>query len=481
MVAPPRCAGEGCLVIASSAARPHRTCPTASARLAPSVVSVVSVVSFLSLLSLLSFLSFLSLMLALALLAAPATLAASSPQRLAVFETAGPGLPPAVIREPLDAAVRRHLLLTLPAERFTTLMGGPRAPDCTGRCAILRAAEYGAELALAVLLTADPDGQHRLELTVYEAPSGRVRVMRVAITRYLTVLVDLAGRAAADLATALATEGPVHAAPLVDAAADSLAKQAELARWRDLAGPNSLGMAMILVEPGRPFREPPPDQRYVQARPLPAPDAPFLLAATEVTQAQWEAIMGDNPSAFTGSQRPVEQVNWLEAVLFCNALSEREGLTPVYTLGEGSATWNRDADGYRLPTDAEWEYACRAGSLTMFAAGGRIRDLERTAWFAANARGRTRDVATRRPNAWGFHDMHGNVWEWIWDLYASLPDLSPHNLEQHGIGPDRTIRGGSWYTGPIACRTTNFCRIDPIFRSSDLGFRVARSLISGLP
>jgi formylglycine-generating enzyme len=411
-------------------------------------------------------------------LASVADLAAQ--QRLAVFETAGPGAPPAEVRAAFDAAIRRPLLLELPPERFTTLMGGPRAPGCTGRCAVLRAAEYGADLALAVLLTPTEAGQ-RLDLTIYTAPAGAVLAARRAESRHLSVLVDLAGQAAADLATALRRAGPIHAPVFRDAAGDSLADRGRLAELRRLAGTSSLGITMLLVEPGRPFQEPPPDQRYIQARSMPAPAEPYLLAATEVTQAQWEAVMGENPSAFRGPRRPVEQVSWLDAVRFCNALSEREGLTPVYTLLPGSATWDPRADGYRLPTDAEWEYACRAGSLTMFAAGGRVRDLERTAWFGGNARGRTRDVATRQANAWGFFDLHGNVWEWVWDLYANLPDLSPTNVESPGLGPDRTIRGGSWYTGPAACRTTNFCRIDPVFRSNDLGFRVARSAVASLP
>ena len=111
----------------------------------------------------------------------------------------------------------------------------------------------------------------------------------------------------------------------------------------------------------------------------------------------------------------------------------------------------------------------------MFSSGGRSADLERVAWYDRNSGGRTRDVGGRRPNGWGFHDMHGNVWEWIWDPYASLPDLSPDNVESPGIGPDRTIRGGSWYTDAKACRTTNFCRIDPGFANKDLGLRLART------
>ena len=156
------------------------------------------------------------------------------------------------------------------------------------------------------------------------------------------------------------------AAPLRDARADSLAEEAARSALAAAAGPNGVGMTMILVEPGLPFRDPPKDQRYIQARPLPAPGAPYLLAATEVTQGQWEAILGGCRGHFDGLRRPVESVTWLEAVMFCNALSEHEGLMPAYEIGDGTAVWDHAADGYRLPTDAEWEYACRAGTTTRF-------------------------------------------------------------------------------------------------------------------
>jgi formylglycine-generating enzyme required for sulfatase activity len=402
-------------------------------------------------------------------------LTASADQRIAVFETAGPGRPSAELTGRIDAAVRRGLLLTLPPEGFSTLMAGRAAPGCTGRCAVDRAAEYGATMAVAARLDVEVEPA-TLRLTVYIAPDGAVLAVRRVQAGDPDVLVSLAGQVAGELARVITGESAdVEAPTLVDVRADSLAAAALRARILASAGPNSLGMDMILVEPGRPFIDPPEDQHYIQARPLPAPREPYLLSATEVTQAQWEEVLGGCGSHFTGADLPVETVTWLDAVEFCNALSQREGYEPVYDIGEGSATWNREADGYRLPTDAEWEYACRAGSLTMFAAGGRWRDLERTAWFDRNAGKRTHEVATRQANAWGFHDMHGNVWEWIWDPYASLPDLSSDNVESPGIGPDLTIRGGSWYTDAKACRTTNFCRIDPGFVCNDLGFRVART------
>jgi sulfatase modifying factor 1 len=394
--------------------------------------------------------------------------------RVAVFEAAGPGAPPDSILTRVDAAVRRHLVLALPADGWSTLMAGPVAPGCTGRCAVDRAAEYGADLGLAVRvdLAAEPP---EVALTVYGAPGGDVVAARTAVSRWPGVLVALAGRAAAEVAAVLSRrDGPVRAT-LADAAADSAAAAAERTRLRDSAGRNSAGMDLLLVEPGRPFIAAPEGQAYVQARPLPAPPRAYLLAATEVTRAQWRQVMGEERGDGGGDRRPVDSVTWLDAVAFCNRLSELEGRRPAYRINGGAATWDHSADGYRLPTDAEWEYACRAGTLTMFHGGGRIKDLERVAWFDRNSGGRTRDVGRRKPNAWGLYDMHGNVWEWVWDLYDTLPDFSPDNVESPGVGPDRTIRGGSWYSDPATCRTTNFCRIDPGFASNDLGFRVART------
>ena len=406
---------------------------------------------------------------------AVAAVAGAQTRRVAVFEAAGPGSPPADLLTEIDATVRRHLLFALPPDDWSTFMGGPAAPGCTGRCAVDRAAEYGADLALAVRVTITGD-ELRVELKVYAAPEGVVRVSRVAVAGQASVLMPLVGRAATEVAEILVAGRPApKTVVLTDAAADSTAAAAEVDRWRAAAGVNSVGMNLIFVEPGRPFREPPEDQKYIQARPLPEPTAPFLLAATEVTQAQWSAVLDDCPSHFTDDDRPVESVTWIDAVRFCNALSRHEGLTVAYSVTDGAATWDNEADGYRLPTDAEWEYACRAGSLTMFNSGGRSDDLKRVAWFDRNSGGHTRDVADREPNDWGFHDVHGNVWEWVWDLYATLPDFSPDNVESPGIGPDRTIRGGSWYSDAKACRTTNFCRIDPSFANNDLGLRVART------
>ena len=158
---------------------------------------------------------------------------------------------------------------------------------------------------------------------------------------------------------------------------------------------------------------------------------PFYLGVYEVTQAQSEAVMGTNPSFFTahgrGSDRvpgqssdrhPVEQVKWLDAVKFCNELSEREGIAQSYEIDGGKVTvadWNRP--GYRLPTEAEWQYACRANTSTRYSFGDDAARLGEYGWFSGNSGYKTHPVGEKRPNGFGLYDMLGNVSEWCWDAY----------------------------------------------------------------
>ena len=170
----------------------------------------------------------------------------------------------------------------------------------------------------------------------------------------------------------------------------------------------------------------------------------FRLAAVPVT--------GDDG-------RPVVNVSWLDAVAHCNALSGRAGLTPAYTVDGEQVGWDRRADGYRLPTEAEWEYACRAGTT-----GPRYGDLDEIAWYRDNADGRLHEAGGKRPNAWGLHDMLGNAWDWCWDLYD--PDV---------YGTYRVLRGGGWFDEHWSCRASVRRRSHPTFRVDDVGFRVARN------
>ncbi|MGY6652736.1 formylglycine-generating enzyme family protein [Amycolatopsis sp. TRM77291] len=172
--------------------------------------------------------------------------------------------------------------------------------------------------------------------------------------------------------------------------------------------------------------------------------ASFLLAPVPVTRG-------------TG-RLPLVDVSWQDALAFCNTLSEREGLTPVYQLD--SLAWHRAANGYRLPSEAEWEHACRAGT-----AGPRYGPLDEIAWYRENSAESVHEVGGKAPNAWGLHDMLGNVWEWCWDVY-----------DAEVYGEYRVLRGGGWFDEHWSCRASVRRRSHPTFRVDDVGFRLARSL-----
>ncbi|MDQ0772433.1 sulfatase modifying factor 1 [Streptomyces aurantiacus] len=190
--------------------------------------------------------------------------------------------------------------------------------------------------------------------------------------------------------------------------------------------------------------------------------APYRLGAFPVTQALYARVTGERPSAGDGDQLPVEGISWWDAVRFCNALSLREGLTPAYAIhagGEG-IDWDRAADGYRLPTEAEWEHGCRAGTP-----GPRYGPLDEIAWYRDNSQERVHDVGGKLPNPWGLHDMLGNVWDWCWDVY-----------DAEVYGTYRVLRGGGWFDEHWSCRASARRRSHPSFQVDDVGFRVARSV-----
>ncbi|MDP6445409.1 MAG: SUMF1/EgtB/PvdO family nonheme iron enzyme [Pirellulaceae bacterium] len=206
----------------------------------------------------------------------------------------------------------------------------------------------------------------------------------------------------------------------------------------------------------------------------------FYIDRHPVSQSLFEGVMGVNPSKRKGSDNPVERVQWTAAARFCNKCSELEGLTPCYDL----ATWECDseASGYRLPTEAEWEYACRAGSQSKYSFGDDASQLARHAWCKPHSLGRTWPVGEKLPNAWGLHDMHGNVWEWCNDFYSdSYYSQSPR---ENPRGPDggkkRVLRGGAWSSTAGACRAAHrFSEFqvftDACFGSDSYGFRRVRN------
>ncbi|MFI5453909.1 MAG: SUMF1/EgtB/PvdO family nonheme iron enzyme [Isosphaerales bacterium] len=254
---------------------------------------------------------------------------------------------------------------------------------------------------------------------------------------------------------------------------------------------NSLGMTLVRIEPGSFLMGSSKDQIDHLMRLFPDSKrewfdgeqpqhtvkitGPFYLGAHQVTQGQYQAVMGNNPSQFKGSgDLPVENVSWLDAVKFCNKLSEREKRTPFYRI-DGSEVSPVGGNGYRLPTEAEWEYACRATSTPLYPFGDDASNLGEHAWYSSNSEGKTNPVGQKLPNAWGLNDMLGNVWEWCADwydakYYASSPPADPPGASG---ASHRVFRGGSWVDNPWLCRPAYRNRSSPENRFISLGFRVA--------
>ena len=187
--------------------------------------------------------------------------------------------------------------------------------------------------------------------------------------------------------------------------------------------------------------------------------AAFEIAVHPVTGREYADVTGAWPGATRGDLMPLEGVSWWDAVRFCNLLSARAGLTSAYRIDGDDVDWDTSADGFRLPTEAEWERACRAGTT-----GARYGDLDAIAWYRANSDGRPHDVGGKEPNVWGLHDTLGNVWEWCWDFYD--PEV---------YGEYRVLRGGGWFDEHWSCRASVRRRSHPSHRIDDIGFRLART------
>jgi len=223
---------------------------------------------------------------------------------------------------------------------------------------------------------------------------------------------------------------------------------------------SSIGLDMIWVNPGS-FRK--GDEVYDDYRVTLTKG--FYLGKYEVTQAQWERVMGSDPSEFKGADRPVEEVTWNDVMLFCKKLTEIER----------SAGRLSDGMAYQLPTEAQWEYACRAGTTTVYSWGDSIS--------SSNANydrkiGETTPVGKYPPNPWGFHDMHGNVYEWCADWYGDYPSGAVRDPVGPADGSYRVLRGGSWDDAAYIVRCANRIRYEPAYGSNFLGFRLSLRPVS---
>ncbi|TKJ37502.1 MAG: hypothetical protein CEE38_08380 [Planctomycetes bacterium B3_Pla] len=222
------------------------------------------------------------------------------------------------------------------------------------------------------------------------------------------------------------------------------------------------------------------DENEVDAVPHEVVLSSFFIDKYLVTQEQYQKVMGKNPSRWKAADNPVEQVRWSDAARYCNARSELDGLEPCYDLD----TWqcNFNANGYRLPTEAEWEYACRAGTKTAYFFGDDESKLANHVWFDKNSGGKPRPVGQKPPNPWGLYDMLGNVWQWCNDFYQvdyyqQSPRENPRGPE---TGETKVVRGGAWKFSAESCRSgyrynENPGYADVCFGYDIYGFRCVRN------
>jgi formylglycine-generating enzyme required for sulfatase activity len=225
----------------------------------------------------------------------------------------------------------------------------------------------------------------------------------------------------------------------------------------NLKATNSLGMTLVYIPAGTFLMGSPAEEAGRSDDELQHSvtlTKPFFMAATPVTQAQWEAVMGSRPSNFQGDNLPVEQVSYDEAAEFCRKLSVKEN------------------KHYRLPTEAEWEYACRAGTNTPYNTGSDENALGEAGWYSANSGGQTHPVGQKQHNAWGLYDMHGNVWQWCSDWYGTYPNGQTTDPRGAATVRDRVLRGGSWHDPAQRCRSARRRYSAPDAHYYSIGFRV---------
>ena len=203
----------------------------------------------------------------------------------------------------------------------------------------------------------------------------------------------------------------------------------------------------------------------------------YYIGETEVTQELWQAVMGNNPSNFSGSARnPVETINWYECIAFCNELTSKvmgENHC-VYKITGDNVTADFSKKGFRLPTEAEWEYAAMGGKEYKYAGCNSEHELKDYAWYKDNSDNKTYEVGQKKPNGYGLYDMSGNVWEWCWNWWgATIPSDKQSNPKGPASGSNRVLRGGSWLDNTYSCACAFCGSYKPDIRSSIAGLRLA--------
>ncbi len=201
----------------------------------------------------------------------------------------------------------------------------------------------------------------------------------------------------------------------------------------------------------------------------------FFIGKYEVTQELWERVVGNNPSEFKGSRKPMESVSWYDVIEFCNKLSQMEGRQRAYSGNGSSICCDFNSNGYRLPTEAEWEFAARGGNKSKGYAYSGSNRLDEVAWYNVNSGKTTHEVGTKQPNELGVYDMSGNVWEWCWDWKGDYSLESKTNPRGDNPTASHVNRGGSWYSGAGFCRVAHRDAGSPVIKFNILGFRLART------
>jgi formylglycine-generating enzyme required for sulfatase activity len=261
-------------------------------------------------------------------------------------------------------------------------------------------------------------------------------------------------------AAVLAAIGSLTLATAQESAPPSNTKAAPKEFIADLGG--GVKMEMILIPAGQFMMGSPDSDRSAsndeKPRHLVRITHEFYMGKYPVTQEQWTAVMGNNPSLFINPKNPVEWVSWQDGLKFLRKMNEKAG----------GGKWE-------YPTEAQWEYACRAGSTTIFCFGDDEAGLNDYGWYDKNSGGKSHPVGEKKPNAWGLYDMHGNVWQWVWDWYD--PSYYAHSPTDDPTGPatgtERVSHGGTWASAARSARSANHGRIEADHHGSHLGFRAA--------